>query len=245
MTDFQFDNIDGAVYNQASAKVMSIDAVDLFNVALKVQKQREDIIAAFERIGASWEALKLGWTGKTQTEQESFSTSYLAVIGDFFGAEDDPDTTETETAKTGVVNQFAAGLKGAANGYAQVESNLKVAFEMFADELLDIAPPQGDRNNYIPLGATWTLPDESTRTLPEGHRDSDAPPVTENVDKNATPWFDTSKPTTAAWTWTEERDGPYDLKIMVEQGATWTGKPNDKVKVEWVYDDTGKKVEGQ
>ncbi|GAB7052405.1 hypothetical protein [Catenuloplanes indicus] len=259
--EFNYDNITASTYNDAKAVTMSIDPVDLFyNVALKVQQQRADIMASFETIGAAWKELKLGWSGKTADEQTKFGDAYSAVVWEFFGSEDDPDTEETEPDKNGVVNQFASGLKAAANGYAQVESNLKVAFEIFGDQLLDQGPPQGEWDNYKPLGATWDLPDKPTvgedfqdMTLDEqedfyrqgGHRDQDSPPVSSQSSTDGDLWFENGDTVKGEWTWTEERDGPYDLKITVEDGATWTGQPNDKVKVKWVHDDSGEEVEGQ
>ncbi|MFI5838825.1 hypothetical protein ACIA8K_03790 [Catenuloplanes sp. NPDC051500] len=254
MAEFEFDNIDSAVYNNASAVTMNINSRELFNCAMAVQGYREDIVAAFETVGKAWEELKLGWTGTSSTESTAWRDTYLVVVNDFFGEEGaGPDNDK----KTGVLNQFAGGLKGAANGYAQVESNLKVAFEMFADELWEVGPPNGDRNNYLPAFASWSLPDAPAATKAwddmtltekeaklkaDGHRDQDAPPVAANVDTDADPWFENGDTVKGEWTWTEERPGPYDLKITVKDGATWTGQPNDKVTTQWVYDDSGDPV---
>ncbi len=254
MAEFQFDNIDSAVYNNASAVTMSINSRELFNCAKKVEGYSDDIIAAFTTIGTAWKELKLGWTGTSSEESTKWQETYTVVWTDFFG-EDGADKDKNK--KIGVLNQFAGGLKGAANGYAQVESNLKVAFEMFADELWEVGPPNGDRDNYLPAHATWTLPDapeavkdwddltldeKEDRLKADGHRDQDAPPVAAHATADGDPWFENGDTVKGEWTWTEERDGPYDLKITVKDGATWTGQPNDKVTTEWVYDDTGDPV---
>lgn len=236
----EFDNIEQSVYNDQKATKMSVDSHSLFVVGQQVYQIRKDISGCFDRIGTAWDLLTLGWTGKTQTESKLWHASYMTAVQDFFGEKDaKPDNPK----KNGVLNEFTNGLKSAGNGYAQVESSLVAAFEMFADALLELPLPQGGKDGYIPPYATWNFDNApDTPTLPEGKRDSPAPPIAEKSDTEAKPWLKIGDTANGTWSWTEKRDGPFDLKITVEKGAVWTGEVNDKVKAEWIYDDTGKPV---
>jgi hypothetical protein len=231
---FAYDNVDGTTYNNAST-TMKIDAYSLFDSGTKVKQTGLDISAAFERIGNAWEALHLGWTGETEQTAKDFSDRYMMAVTDFFG-EEGADTDSSK--KVGVLTQFAGGISGAGNAYAQTESALKVAFEMFADALQEIGPPNGDRDNYVPDGATWQLPEESANDQPDGERDSIAPPVTESSDTPANPWFEDGETVHGEWTWVQTVDGPTDLRITVHDGAVWHGVEGDGVTVEVINDET-------
>ncbi|MDR7274218.1 WXG100 family type VII secretion target [Catenuloplanes atrovinosus] len=224
---------------------MRIDAPELFQCGKDIRDIGVAISGAFERIANAWDQLHLGWSGRSEQEAKAFSDTYLAAVTDFFGEE---GATAENGGKVGLLSQFAGGLMGAGNAYAQTESSLTAAFRMFGDALLEVGPPDGDRNNYIPDNATWDLPADDGTEHPEGFRDTDAPPVSSNTPERpdsvySRPWFTRGQEVEGDWTWVETREGPHDLRITVHDGAIWNGVEGPGVEVEWIDDETGEPVD--
>lgn len=111
-----------------NSTVLVVRFQDMKTASDAVRESVTNVMRYIREIESSLAYLRLSWTGHNSADKmQQFAAEWADLMTRLFGTEDDPGR--------GILIMLADGVAGAAANYAQNESNIKIMFNQFEQEL--------------------------------------------------------------------------------------------------------------
>ncbi|MEV6598527.1 hypothetical protein AB0M36_16865 [Actinoplanes sp. NPDC051346] len=159
---------------------IDVSPSQIYDYCVSLDSTINDINAQMKSISDTWQGLKLGWAGQTETEVDDFNTKWDAAMLEMFG---DPkaDPKKTQPQGQSALSKIQGLVKAAAHNYARSEDSLCRDFLQFGGGLAGTRDPSGNLPDPLPDHVP-TLPFGAERPdggADDGTRDYQNAPITE------------------------------------------------------------------